>query len=279
MKYLVKSNSLLLRYLLDNVKGKSKNNIKSILKNGCVSVNGKIITRYDYELKSGDVIIVTNYYNGNDNKFDILYEDNYLIAVNKRENLLTVSTDKEKNNTLYRYVSNYVKSKNKNNKIFIVNRLDRDTSGIVIFAKNKDIKEYMQNNWERDIKLRKYITVVDGVTDSCGIIKSYLKENNIHIMYSSNDGLLAITEYKLIKQNNKYSMLEVILHTGRKNQIRVHMNYIKHPVIGDTKYSNTVSPIKRMCLHAIEIKFVHPVNKNIINIKTNFPDVFNKMFD
>ena len=160
MKYLVKSNSLLLRYLLDNVKGKSKNNIKSILKNGCVSVNGKIITRYDYGLKSEDVIIVTNYYNGNDNKFDILYEDNYLIAVNKRENLLTVSTDKEKNNTLYRYVSNYVKSKNKNNKIFIVNRLDRDTSGIVIFAKNKDIKEYMQNNWENILLLLMGLLIV-----------------------------------------------------------------------------------------------------------------------
>ena len=167
-------------------------------------------------------------------------------------------------------VSFLIKNENKDNNLFnldvnmnkVIN-IDISSSNLII--KKGDLFKAETNN--------KYISVKQDSN------RLYIKENNIHIMYSSNDGLLAITEYKLIKQNNKYSMLEVILHTGRKNQIRVHMNDIKHPVIGDTKYSNTVSPIKRMCLHAIEIKFVHPVNKNIINIKTNFPDVFNKMFD
>ena len=277
MEYVVKEKSLLLEFLLSNIKGKSKNNIKSILKNGNVFVNNKSITKYDFKLNINDIVLIKNIYKEKDNKLDILYEDEYLIIVNKDEKLLTVSNDKEKYNTLYRYVSNYVKSKNKNNKVFIVNRLDKDTSGIVIFSKNKVIKEKMQSNWNDIVKLRKYIAIVEGVTEKSGIIKSYLNENSEHIIYSSDNGKLAITEYKLIKTNNKYSMLDITLYTGRKNQIRVHMKDIHHPVVGDKIYSSNSNPLNRLALHSNQVSFIHPVTQKIIDVYANIPEVFNNI--
>lgn len=283
LKIVVKNDDKLLEYLLNNIKDKSKNNIKSLLKNKNISVNGVTTTQFDYELNKNDIICIRlKEISGMKKKdnMEILYEDEYLIIVNKNSGLLTVGTIKEKERTLYHYVSEYVKKDNRKNKIFIVNRLDKDTSGIVVFAKSEKIKEMMQDNWDKSVLLKNYIAVVEGVTDGHGIIKSYLEENKEHMVYSTNNksGKFSITEYTRIKCNKKYSLLEIKLHTGRKNQIRVHMKDIKHPIIGDSKYGNNSNPINRLGLHASRLIFIHPISNKNIDIKCSVPTSFYNLF-
>ncbi len=213
----------------------------------------------------------------NKKKLNILYEDKYIIVVDKPNNLLTISDGSEKNN-LYKEVSVYVKKQHKSNKVFIVHRLDKDTSGIVIFAKNYEVKEKLQANWNETV--RKYYALVYGKVNKNGMVKSWLKETKTLYTYSSfkkNDGKFASTEYKVIKTNNKYSLLEINLKTGRKNQIRVHMALIKHPIVGDKKYGINSNPFNRMCLHAFYIKFRHPITKEIIELITPTPSFVETM--
>lgn len=264
----------LLNYLLNNVENKSKNNIKSLLVNGNIYVNGKNTTRYDYKLKPNDEVEIINKVK---EEIEVIYEDKDLIVVNKPSGLLTISTEKEKEKTLYRYVSDYLKKRTSGLKVFIVHRLDKDTSGIVVFAKNEKIKELLQNNWN-DIADRTYIAIVEGIVSKKeGTIKSYIKENKIHKSYSSDKGELAITEYKVLKTNSKYSLLEINIKTGKKNQIRVHLNDIGHKIVGDKKYDSNVDPIHRLCLHAQELKIINPITKKELCFKASIPKEFNKL--
>ena len=192
--------------------------------------------------------------------------------------MLTISTEKEKNNTLYHKVSSYLKQR-ENKKIFIVNRIDKETSGIVVFAKDIKTKDMFQNNWDRLVINKKYIAIVNGITDEKGIIKSYLNENKEHFVYSSKDGKLAITRYKRLKFSNKYSMLEINIETGRKHWIIVHIININHTVVCDEKYGNKDKIINRLALHAYELEFIHPITKKNIKITSNMPSLFNKIFD
>ena len=197
-------------------------------------------------------------------KLKILYEDKYIIVIDKPSGLLTVSTEKEKERTLYHYVSKYLKQKNKNNKVFIVHRLDKDTSGIVLFAKDLQSKVFLQNNWD---KFRKnYVAVVHGHTKDKDILKNYLKETKTHLTYivNDNEGKLAITEYEKVLENNKYTMLSINIKTGRKNQIRVQLANIGNPIIGDKKYGVKDS-MKKMALTANTIEFIHPKTRKIIS--------------
>ena len=208
-------------------------------------------------------------------KLDILYEDKFLLIVNKPANLLTVATDKEKDRTLYSYVFDYLKQKNKNNKVFIVHRLDKDTSGIVVFAKDELTKFYMQDNWEK-IK-RNYVAIVNGkVEKKKDVLKSYLNETKTHFTYSVKDknGKLAITEYEKILENKKYTMLSLNIKTGRKNQIRVQLADMGNPIVGDKKYGIKKDPIRRMALHANYISFTHPKTKEKIEIDIDIPNSF-----
>lgn len=212
-------------------------------------------------------------------KLDIIYEDKFIIVVSKPAHLLTIATTKEKERTLYHKVIEYEKKKNKNNKIFIVHRLDKDTSGLVLFAKDEKTKMELQDSW--DNVRRKYIAVVEGkVEKKSGTIKSYLKENNNFITYSTNDknGKLAITKYVLLNTSKAYSLLDIEIFTGRKNQIRVHMNDLNHPIIGDKKYGAKTNPLKRLGLHAYYLEFTHPVTKKSIILETKYPEQFVNMF-
>ena len=205
-------------------------------------------------------------------KLNIVYEDKHLIVINKPSKVLTIGTNKDKNNNLYREVYDYLHKKNQ--KVFIVNRLDKDTSGLVVFAKSEKVKNIMQDNWDKVI--RKYYAVVDGVISKEGKVESYLKETKTLLTYSSNDksGKYAKTLYKPISHNKKYTLLEIQILTGRKNQIRVHMQDIKHPIIGDKKYGSKESPINRMALHAYYLEFIHPITKEIIIIEIKIPQEF-----
>lgn len=211
-------------------------------------------------------------------KLDILYEDKNMIVVNKPARLLTVATEKERENTLFHKVSEYEKKKHKSNKVFIVHRLDKDTSGVVVFAKNMKIKTTLQDNWDTLVKTREYIAVVDG-TPECSkqTIKTWLKENQNMLTYSSNrphDGKLAITKYEVINSNAYYSLLKIHILTGRKNQIRVHMKEIGHPIVGDTKYGCNCNPVKRMLLHANKLEIIHPITKQLMTFEARIPKEF-----
>ena len=279
LNYVVENNSLLLEYLFENIKNKSKNNIKSLLKNESVFVNDKNTTKFDYPLKKGDKIkVLLSKLTNNKSNINILYEDKYIVAVDKPYGLLTIATEKEKDKTLYHYVREYLKY-NGGNKVFIVHRLDKDTSGVVIFAKNEKTKMLFQSNWDNLVTLKKYIAVVEGITDKSGTIKSNLTENKEHFVYSSKEGKLAITDYKLLKNNKKFSMLEVVIKTGRKNQIRVHMSDINHPILGDDKYGSKIDPLNRLALHSNEIVFKHPITNKEIKIVSLIPTLFTNMFN
>lgn len=210
-------------------------------------------------------------------KLDIIYEDKELIVVNKPAKKLTIATNKEELNTLYHEVYEYVHKKNKRNRIFIVHRLDKDTSGVVLFSKNEKLKYLLQDNWN-EITKRSYLAIVEGIVKYKGTVKSYLKETKTLLTYSSNkkDGKLAITEYEPISYHNKNTLLKINIKTGRKNQIRVHMKDIGHPIIGDKKYGSKKDLYKRMALHAYELELIHPITKKKMVFTAKIPNCFNE---
>lgn len=267
----------LLNFLYKNVQGKSKNNIKSLLKNGQVFVNSKKQTKFNFLLNKNDHVKV-QLKKLNSFPYKILYEDESLIAIEKPAGLLTVSTEQEKEKTAYKIVRNYLQEKGQ--KVFIVHRLDRDTSGILLFAKNEKMKIMLQKHWN-DITLKRgYMAIIEGAMKTdFGTIRSFLKEENNKMVHSTKgmDGKLAITRYQTIAKNKEYSLLEVFLETGRKNQIRVHMSEAGHPIIGDTKYHATKDPINRLGLHSHLLEFIHPFSKKVITLESSIPDNFNKL--
>ena len=213
-------------------------------------------------------------------KLKILYEDKLIIIISKPSNLLTIGTNKEHNNTLYRKVSEYVKKQHKSNKIFIVHRLDKDTSGIIAFAKTEPVKRILQRNWDKT--KRKYVALVEGKVTKGDTIKNYLAETKTLKTYITNDkkiGKLAITKYKPIKNNKEYTLLDIEILTGRKNQIRVHMGSINHAIVGDKKYNSKKNPIRRMCLHATYLEFTHPITNKKLIIEDKYPNIFDKLIE
>lgn len=276
--YISSEESTLLNSISKFKKDLSKKTIKSYIKNKMVMVNDKVITNSSYPLKNGDKIeisyskkVIPEY------DLDILYEDDYLIAINKPSGLLSISNDKEKIITAYRMVSNYVKNNNRNKYIFVVHRLDQDTSGILMFCKNKDIRDKMQDNWNTIVKKRGYLAIVDGNITGSKTIKTFLREDRNQFVYSAKDGKEAITHYSSIKNKNNYSLLQVFIDTGRRNQIRVHLSEMGYPIVGDKKYGCKSNPIKRLCLHANRLEFIHPVSKKMISIKCDMPNEMKKL--
>lgn len=213
-------------------------------------------------------------------KLKIIYEDNSLLVVNKPSQLLTISNEKETEKTLFHQVYLYLKRKNKKNKVFIVHRLDYDTSGLVIFAKSEKVKRLLQDNWNHVI--RKYIAIVVGKVESkSGVIRSYLKMTKTNLVYSTNDsknGQLAITMYRKVLSNDKYTLLDINIKTGRKNQIRVHLKDLGNPILGDKKYG-IKEGAKRMYLHAYYLEFIHPITNELLKLELDVPTDFLKIFD
>lgn len=212
-------------------------------------------------------------------KLDIIYEDKELLVVNKENNLLTIGTQKNKINTLYHEVREYIRKKNQ--KAFIVNRLDKDTSGIVLFAKNEELKKLLQDNWN-DIANRYYYAVVEGVPKKKKeTLKNYLKETSTLQVYISDnkDGKLAVLDYEIIDNTNKYALLNIEIKTGRRNQIRCQLDYIGNPIIGDKKYNSKKNPIGRLGLHAYKLVLKNPSSKKTYIFESNIPKEFKKIFD
>lgn len=279
--YIVNNEDILIDYLINNLKYTHKD-AKKKLANGNVLVNQKQITQYNFKLSTNDIITITNFNSKLNDTIDIIYEDKNIIVVNKPSNLLTIATNNEKEKTLYHLVSVYLKKKNKNAKIFIIHRLDKETSGIVMFAKSEKIKKLYQDNWDSLVKYRGYIAIVEGiVAKENDIIIQYLKENEHFYVYPTNNriGKKAITHYKVLKTNNKYSLLDIEIKTGRKNQIRVAMQSIGHPIIGDQKYGSKKKLGKMFGLCAYNLSIQDPINNKQLNFKLDIPHEFKKFFN
>lgn len=214
-------------------------------------------------------------------RINIIYEDKELLVVDKPAGLLTISTDNEKEKTLYHKVYTYQKKKNKNNKIFIVHRLDRDTSGIVVFAKTEKMKQQLQADWNNLAKCREYICVVEGkIEKEKQTLKDYLTESKTLKTFSTTKekGKLAITHYQKIATSKSYSLLKINIDTGRKNQIRFQLSNIGYPIIGDKKYGAKTNPIRRLGLHASKLELINPKTKQIMKFESKIPTTFTNMF-
>ena len=261
----VEEDAVLLPFLLDHVKGQSRNNVKSMLSGGQFRVNGKVLTRFDHPLAPGDRVSLAPKQKRQevpDLPFPVLYEDRDIIVIDKPAGLLTIANEKEKFRTAYHILTDYMREKERNGRVFIVHRLDRDTSGVVLFAKNEETKLAFQEDWEGRVRRRGYRALVEGVPQEReGTIRSYLRETRTHLVYSGPPGRNAkeaVTRYRLLAAGGGYALLDVDLETGRKNQIRVHLSDLGHPIAGDRQYGARTRPLGRLCLHAHELILVDP---------------------
>ena len=276
----VTADDTLLHFLFEVLKNQSKTTVKSLLAHKQVCINGRAVTQFDAPLKPGDEVSL--FLNRNSAPFShpllkIVYEDEALIVAEKASGLLTMSTGRDQEKTAYRLLSDYVKRNNPRNRIFILHRLDRDTSGILMFAKNQQVQEMLQTNWDEMIRERKYVAVVEGQpAQEMGTLRSYMAENSAFIVHKANaaEGKLAITRYRTLKAGRSYSLVELELETGRKNQIRVHMQEAGHPVAGDKKYGARTNPLRRLALHAFKLRFIHPLTRKEMNFETPIPGRF-----
>lgn len=280
MKLVVKRKSQLLQYLEDEL-DLSRKKIKSYLVHGMIYIDHQKVTQYNFLLDVGMNIEI-------DTKtkkqlpFTILYEDNFILVVDKPNNLLTIATSKEKEKTLYHYVREYVKTKSKNNKIFVVHRLDKDTSGIVLFAKDVETKNDLQKNWNTCVKNREYIAIVHGILEKksdCLVNRLLETKTNFVYITEKKEGKEAITNYQVIKENHLYSMLKINIETGRKNQIRVQLANINHAIVGDKKYQkDRMSEVSsRLYLHASKLQIFYKHKKGILTLKSKLPNSFHKI--
>lgn len=273
INFISDDNGLLFDILNDGLSNSFKRGkIKSFLEHSQVSINGVVTTKYNYPVQKGDSVSVCLTPSNNIKiPFEVIYEDNYLIAINKPSGLLSVATDSEKENTAFRILKECGKT------VFVVHRLDRDTSGVLLFAKSREVKEKLQKNWDSTL-YREYIAVCEGVfKEKSGRAESYLKESKTHIVYSDKfgkNGKKAITNYEVIKTSKKYSWLRINIETGRKNQIRVAMKDLGHPIAGDKKYGALTNPFKRLGLHASMLKIIHPVTEKVVTFEAKIPRCF-----
>ena len=278
----------LMPFLMSKLGGKTRSGIKSLLAHRQVLVNGVVQTRHDTALKVGDTITLRTS-KGNIElkhpKLKVIYEDDDLIVVEKKEGLLTVATHPGSvETTAFSILKAYVRKQNPRNGIYVVHRLDRETSGVLVFAKSQDLQHYMRTYWRELVTQRTYIAVAEGVLPKKeDTIKTWFTEDKRNaVVYSSpvdDGGDLAITHYKVLKSSDDYSLVELHLETGRTNQIRVHLQSIGHSVVGDRKYGHGLeaSPIDRLCLHAKVLEFIHPVTEQKVHFEAPVPKAFYKL--
>jgi len=280
----VEKDTELMKFLLEQLPSKTRNNIKSLLLHRQVLVDGNAVSQYNHPLQVGQEVLIKWSLVRDEEEvkgLKILYEDTAVIVIDKPAGLLSMASDKEKVYTAYHQLTDYVRRDNPENRIFIVHRLDRDTSGVMLFAKNEEVKHALQDDWKELVVDRAYVAVVEGKMETEeGAVKSWLKETKTKLMYSSSqpgDGLEAISHYKVLQSSSEYSLLEIRLETGRKNQIRVHMKDLGHSIVGDKKYGAQSNPIGRLGLHAHILSFHHPLTREIMRFETEVPKKFSRL--
>jgi len=275
----VKEKAELFDFVLQKMGSMSKTAVKSLLNNRQIFVNDKVETQYNLMLQEGDQVTI-NFSKTkavfHHAKLKIIYEDEYIIVVDKAEGLLAVATEKNEESTAFRVIMNYLKKQSLKNRLYVVHRIDRETSGVLLFAKQKETQLILQENWHRDVHERIYYAMVEGrVEKEQDSIVSWLTEDwkskKVYSSFQDNGGQKSITHYQVVKRSEKFSLLKIELETGRKNQIRVHMQNIGHPIVGDKKYGSLVSPIGRIGLHAAVLGLRHPVTGKPIRFESEIP--------
>lgn len=276
--------TLLLPFLLTVLTDKSRNNVKSLLTRKLIAVDGRPTSQFDTPLAPGQVVSVLDTPGPRSGAlpFPLLYEDEHLIVVNKPAKLLSVANEKEKTRTAYHAVTDYVKSQHVDNRIYVLHRLDRDTSGVLMFARDPETKELFQSRWNDIILRRGYQAVVEGRPPrDADTIRSFLVETKTHLSFSGQPGpgaREAVTHYEVKRSGHGYSLLELSIDTGRKNQIRVHLSELGCPIAGDKQYGAATNPIGRLCLHAGELAFRHPRTGQEVRFTAKMPRDFNRVF-
>ena len=276
----------LMEHLIASMPDRKRMAIKGFLKYGQVMAAGEVTTQFDTPLQPGDEVRVNisrpfvTFYN---RRIKLVYEDDDIIVINKGYGVLSMGNDKVREGTAYSILREYIKKKDPRNKLFIVHRLDQHTSGLMVFAKKPEAKEKLQHNWNNMVLKRLYVCVTEGYLDPAeGEVKSYLAENSQHMVYSTDnpaEGQIAYTRYRTLQRGHGYSLVELQLETGRKNQIRVHMHDLGHPIAGDRKYGAGPSPANRLMLHAQTLRFVHPITSKLMDFSTPVPTSFRQLVD
>lgn len=284
VSFVVDSEAELMTFLIQKLANKSRTIIKNLLRDKQILVDGQPISQYNHALLVGNKVSVAlekplekiNYHG-----LKIIFEDEHLIVIDKKEGMLSIATDRVKDNTAYSILSKHVKRFDPRNKIFVIHRLDRETSGIMMFAKSPEVQKAVQETWGPETKERHYVAVVQGVMRPAeGTYSSYLVESKALKMHSTRDetkGVFAQTHYETMKANKYFTMLKVYLETGRKNQIRVHMHDLGFPIVGDEKYGATKNPMGRLGLHAFSLSFQHPVSQEYMSFESEMPEAFMKV--
>lgn len=279
----VKENAPLLEYLINNV-SESRSKLKATLQGRGIAVNGRMVTQFDYQLKAGDKIIISRHKKQNQFKsryVKIVYEDRWLVVVEKNISILSMAAGHSSLNVKSVLDDYFLKSRQKC-RAHVVHRLDRDTSGLMVYAKDIETEQILEHNWHQIVYDRRYVAVVSGeMEQDNGTIANWLKDNKAYITYSSptdNGGKYAVTHFQVLNRTTEHSLVEYKLETGRKNQIRVHSADMGHPVCGDVKYGNGDDPLHRLCLHAYMLCFTHPVTGEPMEFSTPIPTAFRSLF-
>lgn len=279
-EYIVHRKTTLMEFLFFKRPDLSRNTIKSLLTHHQVAVGGVPVSQYDYPLVEEDVVLISKRSIAKHQVHDlpILYEDSDIIAMDKPSGLLSIASDREKGKTAYRLINDYVRANNPKARVYVVHRLDEDTSGVLVFAKSAEVKEALQTHWQEIVTNRFYYAIVEGEMESeSADYNDYLGENNLHLVYVTKNkanGKLAKTSYKVIKYTEPYSLLDVHIFSGRKNQIRVQLGHRGHYVIGDDKYGEPSDPIDRLGLHAYRLTFKNPISGKTYDLVSEMPESF-----
>jgi 23S rRNA pseudouridine1911/1915/1917 synthase len=275
----------LFKFIQVVVKDKSRNKLKSMLSNKRFKVGKEIITQHNHELNVGDEVTVNWDGAFKKEKYEgvkIIFEDDDIIVIDKKSGLLSIGSAKEKRQTAYRIVTNHIQQLNPVARLFVVHRLDREASGLMVFAKNKQAQVDLKGSWENTFQKNLYLAVTEGtIEEDVKTISSFLNESKALIVYSGNNpkvGKKAITNYNVIKKNEFYTLLEATQETERKNQLRVHLQSIGHPVLGDKKYESKQNPINRTAVHLRRINFTHPATNKEMEFETKVPEDFLRIF-
>lgn len=275
----------LMEFMLKQMSGVSKNRVKDLLTGHAVTVDRKLVTQYNYQLKVGEMVRISRHKRNTEliNKhIKIIYEDKDIVVIEKQPGILSMASSPNQF-CVKSILDEYFHKRHFKCTAHVVHRLDRETSGLMIYAKNIEIEQILENNWHDIVYDRRYVAVLCGsMEQEGGTIHSWLKDNKAFVTYSSpidNGGKEAITHYHLLEKNKDYSLVEMRLETGRKNQIRVHMKDLGFPVAGDIKYGNGRDPLGRLALHAFRLNFYHPRTGESMTFETPFPISFRKLFE
>ena len=285
LTFKVAEDAQLIAFLMEKMHGISRNRAKALITNRVVLVDNIITTHPLAELKAGHVVQLDrskHKMSFHSNSLDIVFEDPYLLVIDKRAGLLSMSNN-TRQETVQTVLNRYLEKGGGRNTSHLVHRLDRDTSGLMVYAKDIKTQQSLIEGWQYLVTDRRYVALVKGTLDEKeGRIQSWLTEDKRFITHSSpvdNGGKFAVTNYRVLQEGGGYSLVECELQTGRKNQIRVHMAQLGHPVVGDHKYGSDCDPMRRLGLHAYMLCFRHPVNGKLLRFETPIPVNFEKCLD